>query len=306
MRFWIATLLALVLLAGVWLWRGTSSVTSPPSATHGGEQSAARSTSPLIEGPGPALIHSSASRFRPAAPRESAAPAHAKPPTGSQVEFEIIGEYAVAWGDVLLGKVAADFPRGRGIYDAPTPRLWESPVIPYVISSDLPDPARVQRAIAYFNQHTVVRFVPYEGQSDAIVFEPGDEHCYSGLGKTGGLQPIRLASACGAPEILHEILHALGFLHEHSRPDRDQFVQVHWERIDPKYHSQFALAPESLAEPMRDTPFDYRSILLYRPDTFALHPGGPTLTPVAGAPAIEPMDELSPGDVARLRRLFRM
>src|SRR5438477_433202 len=84
-------------------------------------------------------------------------------------------------------------------------------------------------AADYFNQHTPVTFVAYANQTDALVFEPGEEHCYSALGRTGGLQPVRLSAGCQSQEILHEMMHALGFVHEQSRPDRDLFVQVLWD-----------------------------------------------------------------------------
>ena len=39
---------------------------------------------------------------------------------------------------------------------------------------------------------------------------------------------------------LHEFIHALGFDHEQNRPDRDEHVQVHWQRIrdDKKWNFQ--------------------------------------------------------------------
>lgn len=31
--------------------------------------------------------------------------------------------------------------------------------------------------------------------------------------------------------IIHEVLHALGFFHEHQRPDRDDFVQIIMDNV---------------------------------------------------------------------------
>lgn len=36
---------------------------------------------------------------------------------------------------------------------------------------------------------------------------------------------------CTAGNLCHEILHALGMQHEHTRQDRDQFVSIKWDSI---------------------------------------------------------------------------
>lgn len=57
----------------------------------------------------------------------------------------------------------------------------------------------------------------------------------------GGSQTLSLDSSCfrctetgclsGTP--IHEFLHALGFYHEQSRTDRDDYVTINYENIQP-------------------------------------------------------------------------
>lgn len=43
--------------------------------------------------------------------------------------------------------------------------------------------------------------------------------------------------------LVHEMMHALGFNHEHQRPDREEYVHVNIEHVDPMQVSQFVPLP---------------------------------------------------------------
>jgi hypothetical protein len=220
------------------------------------------------------------------------------------IQFQVIDGMAVAYGDLILGKPDPTFQGKRGHAEAPAIQLWDKPEIPYSIHPDLPNPQRVETALEYLRSHTPLKFVPYSGQRDAIVFEPGSEHCLSALGRTGGAQGIKLSPGCGPQEIMHETLHALGFVHEQSRPDRDGYIEVVWENIEEKYHSQFAMVPESFLEAERGAPFDLHSVMMYRPDAFAVAPDQPTMKTRVKEPIVPTAQGLSEEDIRRIKRLY--
>jgi hypothetical protein len=68
------------------------------------------------------------------------------------------------------------------------------------------------------------------------------QHSFScnsmGLGyyKNYGAHQVNLSPACYASQTgttMHELMHRVGFHHEHTRPDRDNYVDVIWANIAP-------------------------------------------------------------------------
>ncbi|PRD21458.1 UNVERIFIED_CONTAM: nas-14 [Trichonephila clavipes] len=57
--------------------------------------------------------------------------------------------------------------------------------------------------------------------------------CWSEWGRRGEIQALSLESPICFEKgiILHEMMHTLGFLHEHSRFDRDKYIEVVYDNI---------------------------------------------------------------------------
>lgn len=57
--------------------------------------------------------------------------------------------------------------------------------------------------------------------------------CFSSVGnRRVGKQSLSIGTNCDRiATIEHEFLHALGFWHEQSRSDRDDYVKIMWDRI---------------------------------------------------------------------------
>lgn len=226
------------------------------------------------------------------------------PPDEDSVEFVVRDGLAIAFGDVILGEPEPGATFTRGWYRMPTPQLWPSREIPYAISPELPHPERVREALGALHRQTPIKFVPLQGEEDAIVFVPANDHCLSYLGRVGGHQPIRLGGRCGRQEILHEILHALGFPHEHSRSDRDKYVAVDWTNVPDEHRLQFAVVPAVAMDTVRGTPFAFQSIMLYPANAFAKDKTRPTLVSRTGERLAPARDGLSPADIERVIRAY--
>lgn len=102
--------------------------------------------------------------------------------------------------------------------------------------------------------------------------------------------------------ILHELLHTLGFLHEHQRPDRDNYILINLENVPDFVQSQFELDSDQDVT-LRD--FDFESVLLYGPYDGSAN-GQPVMTRRDGKKMLERSDKsgLSQGDIDMINKLY--
>lgn len=101
--------------------------------------------------------------------------------------------------------------------------------------------------------------------------------CHPKVGRTGGQQLLSLGPGChDVGSTLHELSHAIGLYHEHMRWDRDRYLNIAWQNIDPGMYDQFQKIPSSQYRPA--TGFAYDSIMIYGSKAFSKN-GQNTMVP---------------------------
>ncbi|XP_077497386.1 astacin-like metalloprotease toxin 5 isoform X2 [Amblyomma americanum] len=232
------------------------------------------------------------------------APATTAQPLGS-VPFSSPGDRLLETeglfeGDILLPKGHSE---DRGVVTKDV-RLWPKGVIPYVIKPRTAgDIKKIRDGMTSIEALSCLRFVERTTEDDYIFidFSKG-----SFIGRQGGKQVLSLEKGCLAKAtVMHELLHAAGFYHEHSRSDRDDYVVIFPENVKEGKMRNFNKRKPS--ENRLLTPFDLESVMLYGSETFSRAPGLATILTKDGKRLPETHDKksLSASDTRRIRMLYK-
>lgn len=231
------------------------------------------------------------------------------------VQYAEVEGLAIFEGDIVLGaadQVAAQTLQLRqaatgqvamGVVRSGAQFRWPNCEIPYDIDATLPNQNRVTDAINHWQSNTRFRFILRTAANaasypDWVTFRPSSG-CSSSVGRQGGQQFVNLGAGCTTGNAIHEIGHVAGLWHEQSRQDRDTFVTIHWDKIQPGLEHNF---DQHITDGDDVGAYDYGSIMHYPRDAFSID-GSDTITPVDPAAQIGQRNALSTGDIAAANSL---
>uniref|UniRef100_A0A0N4Z1H2 Zinc metalloproteinase n=1 Tax=Parastrongyloides trichosuri TaxID=131310 RepID=A0A0N4Z1H2_PARTI len=147
---------------------------------------------------------------------------------------------------------------------------WEFP-IPYYVEPGV-DASIIDAGLKDIEKNSCVRFQKsgrFQGRSGLRFFRGGG--CYSAVGrvKPNQVQDVSIGNGCGYIGVVgHETFHALGFQHEQSRPDRDQYIQVVFNNIIPNLRFNFDIYGADKTDTM-GVPYNYGSAMQYGRTAFS-------------------------------------
>uniref|UniRef100_A0A3B4T2F6 Metalloendopeptidase n=1 Tax=Seriola dumerili TaxID=41447 RepID=A0A3B4T2F6_SERDU len=124
--------------------------------------------------------------------------------------------------------------------------------IPYYLEDSLEINAKgvILKAFDQYRLKTCIDFTPWKGEKNYI---------------SQRLSIGRNCDRLGTVE--HEFLHALGFWHEQSRADRDDYVNIIWDRIETGKEHNFKKNNDTVSSAL-GVPYDYGSVMHYSKTSF--------------------------------------
>jgi Astacin (Peptidase family M12A) len=153
---------------------------------------------------------------------------------------------------------------------------WPNGVLFYKFSNDIGATTKntVKAAMDYIMKVSCIRFEA-AGNVHHVLVRSGTG-CSSNVGNTrNGVQHLSLSPHCQLGNIIHELLHSLGFLHMHTAVERDEFVKIDYSNIMPATMRNFEKYTQHVS--MFKTPYDYGSIMHYGKGSFAIDKQKPTI-----------------------------
>jgi hypothetical protein len=206
--------------------------------------------------------------------------------------------------------------------------LWPSGVVPYEFDANVTaaNQTAMRNAMNRWQDVANVRFQQCASNacSDDFVHIQNSTSNNSAIGRQGGRQVINIVSWGNEFIMAHELAHALGFVHEQSRPNRNTFVQINSANIckagDPVCSGGFCFnnagnridcdgnfALDTTAS--HYGPYDFDSVMHYPRNAFSRNMSD-TITVLAPYTAqwqnaIGQRDHLSSMDQVMMRALYR-
>lgn len=167
-------------------------------------------------------------------------------------------------GDIVSPSGDLPSPR-KGVPD--TSLYWPNGEIVYTYHESINqmEMSVIEAAIQHWRQHTCLTFRQRQANDYYFIrFRSDTQGCWSLVGRQadrmGQGQDVSIGQGCANLNVVvHEIGHVIGFYHEQSRSDRDQYIDIVWSNVLPGYALQFRKESDS----SYNIPYDLTSTMQY-------------------------------------------
>lgn len=130
----------------------------------------------------------------------------------------------------------------------------------------------IERSLITYHDKTCIKFVRRtSNDQDYISIQNQATGCWSSVGRVGGEQIVNLQSPGCVTKIgtiLHELMHAVGFLHEQNREERDNYVYILNQNIMKGHESNFDKVRQGTSSGF-GVDYDYNSVMHYSSTAFS-------------------------------------
>jgi len=221
-------------------------------------------------------------------------------------------------GDIALpedldprSRLAIDFMRHPA-------KRWPNNTVPYRMSKNYTtsEELMILSAMRTISFVSCIKFVEWDGvRKDYIHFHPHKTRlgCWSYIGRQKNRQQLSLQRPtekdckcfCSPGLAMHEIMHALGFYHEHARSDRDKYIKVIRKNVRKGLHQNFDFQNDDKST--RNFNYDYDSLMHYGPYSFSKNKRKrkATIVPLKPGVSIGQREMLSKTDCMKLNSQYR-
>ncbi len=217
-------------------------------------------------------------------------------------DMKILVSNLKSWRGQLAG-----LPQPRLAFDGNAP-TWPNGNVYYAFSNNVS--AAKQRVFldcaAEWSSFANVQFIPRTTQANYVtVYEdPTVDGGVLYVGMTGGQQFLWLGTNGWSHYVVcHEMGHTLGLVHEHQRSDRDAYILILTNNVQPGYTGLI-----KLTNSRNQTAYDFHSIMHYGPYSGAIDPAQPTMVPLPAYSQFAPVGQddpiLTPLDRAGMAKIY--
>jgi hypothetical protein len=182
---------------------------------------------------------------------------------------------------------------------------WEDGIIPYYLKGEFStqDVQNILDAMDAWEKVCGVKFKKVTPRSSAYaIIRVSRNEWESSIGENNSQCHMIFGSASSDISVItHELGHCLGLVHEHQRPDRDNYVIINWYNILTGKEFNFEIMDNPLYIE-QNFGYDYKSIMHYAVNAFSKN-GNPTIKTIDGS-IILPAEEITDLDIDHAKAIY--